>query len=103
MGYLKLELIYEYFIIIITIYIFDITTYIFNITIYILNHFFLNFIVFVFYNYLFAHSYLVSMYGIYEGAHGVMAFVVGNEHGNSSSNPGLGCLHLLIPLGKVWI
>ena len=41
-----------------------------------------------------------------EGARGVMVIVVGNEHGDMSSNPGRDWLHFhiaLIPLGKVWI
>ena len=34
------------------------------------------------------------------GACGVMVIVVGNEHGNTSSNPGPGLLHFYIGLGK---
>ena len=40
------------------------------------------------------------------GAHGVMVIIVGNGHGDISSNPGQDWLHFhiaLIPLGKVWI
>ena len=40
------------------------------------------------------------------GSRGVMVIVVGNGHGDSSSNPGWEWLHFhiaLIPLGKVWI
>ena len=39
-------------------------------------------------------------------AHGVMVIIVGNGHGEMSSNPGRDWLHFhiaLIPLGKVWI
>ena len=36
------------------------------------------------------------------GACGVMVIIVGNGHGNTSSNPGLIAFHIaLIPLGKV--
>ena len=38
------------------------------------------------------------------GARGVIVIVVGNDHGDSSSNPGRDSLHFhiaLIPLGKV--
>ena len=31
---------------------------------------------------------------------GVMVIVVGNGHGNTSSNPGRGCLHFHMALGK---
>ena len=38
------------------------------------------------------------------GACVVMVIVVGNGHGDTSSNPGLITFHIaLIPLGKVWI
>ena len=40
------------------------------------------------------------------GARGVIVIAVGNEHGDTSSNPGRDWLHFhiaLIPLGKVWI
>ena len=38
------------------------------------------------------------------GARGVMVIIIGNGHGDTSSNPGLDWLHFhiaLIPLGKV--
>ena len=41
-----------------------------------------------------------------EDIHGVMLIIVGNGHGDLSSNPEWGCLHfyiVLISLGKVWI
>ena len=41
-----------------------------------------------------------------KGVRGVMVIVVGNGHGDTSSNPGRDWLHfhiVLIPLGKVWI
>ena len=40
------------------------------------------------------------------GARGASVIVVGNGHGDTSSNPGGDWLHFhvaLIPLGKVWI
>ena len=40
------------------------------------------------------------------GARGIMVIVVGNGHGDTSSNPEQEWLHFhiaLIPLGKVWI
>ena len=37
------------------------------------------------------------------GARGVMVIVVGNGHGDTSSNPGRGWLHFTLHLGKVWI
>ena len=41
---------------------------------------------------------------IYICDHGVMVIVVGNGHGDTSSNPGLIAFHIaLIPSGKVWI
>ena len=36
----------------------------------------------------------------YGGARGVMVIIVGNEHGNSSSNPGRDWLHFTNALGK---
>ena len=47
-----------------------------------------------------------NLYFFFGGARGVMAIVVGNGHGDTSSNPGRDSLHFhiaLIPLGKVWI
>ena len=46
------------------------------------------------------------LYFLQRGARGVMVIVVGNWHGDTSSNPGRDWLHFhiaLIPLGKVWI
>ena len=41
---------------------------------------------------------------IYGGALCLMVISIGNEHGDLSSNPRQGCLHIaLIPLGKEWI
>ena len=37
---------------------------------------------------------------IYGGARGVIVIVVGNEHGDSSSNPGRNSLHFHIALGN---
>ena len=51
----------------------------------------------------FPHESTINMIG---GARGVIVIVVGNEHGDTSSNPGRDLLHFhiaLIPLGKVWI
>ena len=42
----------------------------------------------------------VSCWVVYGGARGVMVIVVGNEHGDTSSNPGRDWLHFHIALGK---
>ena len=44
----------------------------------------------------------IIFYIFHGGARGVMVIVVGNGHGDSSSNPGLIAFHIaLIPLGNV--
>ena len=34
------------------------------------------------------------LYECFEGARGVMVIIAGNEHGDSTSNPGHGCLKI---------
>ena len=41
-----------------------------------------------------------TIYLYYEGARGVMVIVVGNGHGDTSSNPGRGWSHSTNTLGK---
>ena len=51
-------------------------------------------------------AYVSTSVLINGGARGVMVIVVGNGHGDTSSNPGGDRLHFhisLIPLGKIWI
>ena len=39
---------------------------------------------------------ILEKYSIhFRGAGGAMAIIVGNEHGDPRSNPGLGCLHFV--------
>ena len=50
-------------------------------------------------------SYTVNI-NHFGGARGVMVIVVGNRHGDTSSNPGRDWLHFIIALillGKIWI
>ena len=48
--------------------------------------------------YSFPHFFCIigGAYNSLEGARGVIVIVVGNEHGDTSSNPGRGCLHFTL-------